>query len=149
MCAERIQAVFKGYLARKRFRIAFGRLKRFTGLLGAFVKGWKVRCVMRCLKVQEETRSLALKRVELQKELANTNSSGSRYGQRRLDYLKASLQAETTHFQRRFSELYSEGAWVFEPRQPFPSFRRVQKWSERKSVSPLKENTFTQELQTE
>lgn len=79
------------------------------------MKGWKVRAVMRCLKVQEEMRSLTLKRTEVQKEMMNTgtNGLGSRFGQRRLDYLKASLQAETEHFQRRFNELYNEGAWVF------------------------------------
>lgn len=99
---------------------------------------------MRCLKVQEEMRSLALKKTELQKEMMNTGSAGSRFGQRRVDYLRASLQAETAHFQKRYNELYSEGAWVYEPRMPFPSFKRVQKWSERKHLSPLKENAFTQ-----
>lgn len=61
---------------------------------------------MRCSKLQEEMRSLALKRTELQKEVMNSGAAGSRFGQRRLDYLKASLQAETEHFQKKFNELY-------------------------------------------
>jgi hypothetical protein len=149
MCAEKIQAVFRGYIARKRFCLAFGRLKKFTGRLGALVRGWKVRSVLRCVKVQEEARSLRVKRAEVEKELANATLGSNRFSQRRLDYLKSSLQAELGHFHRRFRELYEEGAWVYEPRHPFPNFRRVQKWSERKQVSPMKENSFNQaELQT-
>jgi len=62
MCAEKIQSAFKGYLQRKRFRIAFGRASKFAAGMRALVRGWKVRCLMRCLKVQEEMRSLRMKR---------------------------------------------------------------------------------------
>ncbi len=52
MCAEKIQSVFKGYLTRKRYNVAFGRVKRFMLLMDAAVKGWKVRRIMRCIKVK-------------------------------------------------------------------------------------------------
>jgi hypothetical protein len=52
MCAERIQAVFRGYIARKRYNIAFRKLKKFVGFMDAAVKGWKVRNIMRCLKIK-------------------------------------------------------------------------------------------------
>jgi hypothetical protein len=84
MCAEKIQSVFKGYLQRKRFRVAFGRVKRFAGGLSALVKGWKVRCVLRCLKVQEEARSLRTKRAEVEKEEGNATANSSKFSQRRL-----------------------------------------------------------------
>jgi hypothetical protein len=89
---------------------------------------------MRCFKVQEEVKSIRIKRAEVEKELAIQENQNSRFSQRRLEYLKNSLQAEINHFNRHFCELYEEGAWVYEPRQPYPNFKRMQKWSDRKQV---------------
>ncbi len=52
MCAEKIQAVFKGYLTRKRFKVAFGKAKKFMGAINALAKGWKIRRIMRCIKIK-------------------------------------------------------------------------------------------------
>lgn len=87
MLATTIQASFKGYLVRKRHKLASQRLNRFMSLLGAAAKGWKTRNVLRCLKIKEEARSLGFKRLEAEKE-ARTNDNP-----RRLDYLKRSLKA--------------------------------------------------------
>ena len=48
MCAEKIQAVFKGYLTRKRHIKAMRRLRKFAQSLTAVVKGWKVRQIFKC-----------------------------------------------------------------------------------------------------
>lgn len=53
-----------------------------------------------------------MKRGEVEKEVGNANQTG-RFNQRKVEYLKGSLQAELAHFHRRFKELYEEGAWVF------------------------------------
>lgn len=87
MLATTIQATFKGYLVRKRHKMASQKLNRFVSLLAAAVKGWKTRNVLRCLKIKEEARSLGFKRLEAEKE-ARTNDNP-----RRLDYLKKSLKA--------------------------------------------------------
>jgi hypothetical protein len=59
--------VFKGYLQRRRYRMAAGRLKRFVGKARALVLGWKTRQVMRIVKLKEEVRTIGLKRAEVVK----------------------------------------------------------------------------------
>lgn len=67
MCAEKIQSVFKGYLTRKRYKVAFGRAKKFMGMMNAIVAGWKVRRIIRCIKVKEEIKSIQIKKAEVDK----------------------------------------------------------------------------------
>jgi hypothetical protein len=84
MCAEKIQTVFKGYMTRKRYRIASKRVNKFVGMLGALVKGWKVRNIMRCFKIKEEVKSIGIKRGEVEKEKDKSSNPNNKFNLRRL-----------------------------------------------------------------
>jgi hypothetical protein len=68
MCAEKIQSVFKGHLVLRRHLLAVKRLKAFKATALALIKGWKVRQVMRCLKIREEMKTIRVKKAEVVKE---------------------------------------------------------------------------------
>ena len=61
MCAEKIQAVFKGYITQKYHRKAVQKMRKFKGNMKALVVGWKVRRILGCNKVQESIRSIKIK----------------------------------------------------------------------------------------
>lgn len=90
MCAEKIQAVFKGSITRRRHLAAFKRLKSFKDKMSALVRGWKVRRVMRCNKIREEMASIKIKYFETAKE--SQNICTNQYSKKRLEYLTYSLK---------------------------------------------------------
>lgn len=65
MCAEKIQTVFKGYLQRKRYRLATEKLKKFVGKARAVLIGWKTRQIMKIVKLKEEMKIISIKRSEV------------------------------------------------------------------------------------
>ena len=52
MCAEKIQAVFKGYLTRKYHRRATQKMTAFIAKCRAAVVGWKTRRVLQCATIE-------------------------------------------------------------------------------------------------
>jgi hypothetical protein len=53
MCAEKIQAIFKGYITRKRHKQAVTKINNFREKLAAATIGWKTWNVYNCRKVKE------------------------------------------------------------------------------------------------
>jgi len=91
MCAEKIQSIFKGHLIRRRHVIAVNRLKTFKAKALALIKGWKVRQVMRCLKIREEMKTIHIKKAEVAKEQKTLSETNNKYSIRKLEYLQKSL----------------------------------------------------------
>ena len=58
MCAQKIQAVFRGYIARKYHLKALEKVRRVQEKWGAVLLGWKTRQVFRCCKMVEEVRAI-------------------------------------------------------------------------------------------
>lgn len=52
MCAEKIQTVFRGYIQRKRFRLASEKLRKFVVKARAVLMGWKTRQIMKIVKLK-------------------------------------------------------------------------------------------------
>ncbi len=67
MCAERIQAVFRGYLTRKYHRRALQKMKEFKARCMALVAGWKTRRILRSKKMKEEREVIRSKLSEVRK----------------------------------------------------------------------------------
>lgn len=84
MCAEKIQSVFKAHTIRRRHLIAYQRLKVFKAKALALLKGWKVRQVMRCLKIREEMKTIHIKQAEVAKEQRTLNETNNKYSIRKL-----------------------------------------------------------------
>lgn len=72
------------------------RMKRFTLLLTAAVKGWKVRNVMRCHKIKEKKRSILMIQSEVGKEHMSKGNT------RKLEHLKNSLRTEIHYFLKNY-----------------------------------------------
>lgn len=52
MCAQKIQATFKGYISQKRHKQAFKKIKQLKIKLGAVLVGWKTWNIYNCKKIK-------------------------------------------------------------------------------------------------
>lgn len=68
MCAEKIQAVFRGYLVRKYHCRGLKQLREFRSKLEAAALGWKARQILRCRKMREEMAVIRAKQAEVDRE---------------------------------------------------------------------------------
>lgn len=107
-CATFIQKHFKGCKIRKNYKTLLVKRKKFTQLRKGLLKGWKIRCIMKCKKVA------SLKKVILDitvsmKSLMKLSDESS---QTLLNALKIERPQKIKDFIRIINILYGTGNWI-------------------------------------
>jgi hypothetical protein len=89
MCAEKIQATFKGYMTYKRHKQAFKRINNFKNKLTAITIGWKTWNIFNCKKLKEMRKNAMNISTQIDSEIENPNLDKLKK-MKKLDYLNSS-----------------------------------------------------------
>ena len=118
MCAEKIQATFKGYMAWKRHTQAIKRINNFREKLSAVAVGWKTWNIYNCRKVKEMRSAAMVIERQINVEIENPHLDRMKK-MKKIEYLNSSQGVVKENFHHAFGQLFVSGAWIYEVDQCF------------------------------